>query len=123
MRIIVAPQALKGSLTATEAGQAIVLGIRAVDPEADVRIIPMADGGEGTVQAFVDATDGEIIAQTVMGPLDQPIEAFYGMLRDGKTAVIEMAACAGLPLLKPEQRDPRTTTTYGVGELIRAALD
>ena len=123
MRIVVAPQALKGSLTATEAGQAIALGIHAIYPEAEVTIIPMADGGEGTAQALVDATSGEIIAETVMGPLDQPVQAFYGVLGDGKTAVIEMAACAGLPLLKAEQRDPRITTTYGVGELIHAALD
>lgn len=123
MRIIIAPQALKGSLTATEAGQAIALGVHAVYPEAEVKIIPMADGGEGTVEALVDATGGEIIAATVTGPLGLPVEAFYGMLGDGKTAIIEMAACAGLPLLTPEQRDPRITTTYGVGELIRTALD
>jgi glycerate kinase len=119
MRIIVAPQALKGSLTATEAGQAIALGIHAVNPEADVQIIPMADGGEGTARALVDATGGEIIAQTVTGPLDQPVQAFYGALGDGKTAVIEMAACAGLPLLTPEQRDPRITTTCGVNVRLR----
>jgi glycerate kinase len=123
MRIIVAPQALKGSLTATEAGRAITKGIQAIYPEAEIEIIPMADGGEGTAQVLVDATGGEFIAQTVTGPLDQPVQAFYGILGDGKTAVIEMAACAGLPLLKPEERDPRITTTYGVGELIRAALD
>ena len=123
MHIVIAPQALKGSLTATEAGQAIATGVQAIYPEAEVKIIPMADGGEGTVQALVDATGGEVITQTVTGPLDQLVDAFYGILGDGKTAVIEMAACAGLPLLTPEQRDPRITTTYGVGELIRAALD
>jgi glycerate kinase len=123
MYIVVAPQALKGSLTAVEAGQAITIGVQTIYPQAEIRVIPMADGGEGTVQAFVTATGGEIIPQTAMGPLDQAVEAFYGLLGDGKTAVIEMAACAGLPLLKPEQRDPRRTTTYGVGELIRAALD
>jgi glycerate 2-kinase len=123
MHIIVAPQALKGSLTATEASQAIAKGVQAIYPEAEVKIIPMADGGEGTAQALVAATGGEIITQTVTGPLDQAVQAFYGILQDGKTAVIEMAACAGLPLLKPEQRDPQITTTYGVGELIRAALD
>jgi glycerate kinase len=123
MRIIVAPQALKGSLTAAEAGNAIATGIQAVYPQAEVQIIPMADGGEGTVQALVDATGGEIVTQTVRGPLGQAVQAFYGLLGDGKTAVIEMAACAGLPLLTPEQRDPCITTTYGVGELIRAALD
>jgi glycerate kinase len=123
MNIVVAPQALKGSLTAAEAGQAITIGIQAVYPQAEIQVIPIADGGEGTVQALVTATGGEIIPQTVMGPLDQTVQAFYGMLGDGKTAVIEMAACAGLPLLKPEQRDPRITTTYGIGELICAALD
>lgn len=123
MRIVVAPQALKGSLTAVEAGQAISIGIQTIYPQAEIQVIPMADGGEGTVQAFVTATGGKIIPQTVTGPLGQTVQAFYGILGDGKTAVIEMAACAGLPLLKPEQRDPRLTTTYGVGELIRAALD
>jgi glycerate kinase len=123
MRIVVAPQALKGSLTAVEAGQAISIGIQTIYPQAEIQVIPMADGGEGTVQAFVTATGGKIIPQTVTGPLGQTVQAFYGILEDGKTAVIEMAACAGLPLLRPEQRDPRRTTTYGVGELIRAALD
>jgi glycerate kinase len=123
MHIVVAPQALKGSLTAAQAGQAITVGIQTIYPQAEIRVIPMADGGEGTVQAFVTATGGKIVPQTVTGPLGQTVQAFYGILEDGKTAVIEMAACAGLPLLKPEQRDPRLTTTYGVGELIRAALD
>lgn len=123
MHIVVAPQALKGSLTAVEAGQAISVGIQTIYPQAEIQVIPMADGGEGTVQSFVLATGGKIIPQAVTGPLGQTVEAFYGILGDGKTAVIEMAACAGLPLLKPEQRDPRLTTTYGVGELIRAALD
>src|SRR5579884_3551351 len=109
MRIVVAPQALKGSLTAVEAGQAISIGIQTIYPQAEIQIIPMADGGEGTVQAFVTATGGKIIPQTVTGPLGQTVQAFYGILGDGKTAVIEMAACAGLPLLKPEQRDPRLT--------------
>jgi glycerate kinase len=123
MHIVVAPQALKGSLTAAQAGQAITVGIQTIYPQAEIRVIPMADGGEGTVQAFVTATGGKIVPQTVTGPLGQTVQAFYGILGDGKTAVIEMAACAGLPLLKPEQRDPRLTTTYGVGELIHAALD
>src|SRR5436305_2530495 len=123
MDIVVAPQALKGSLTAGEAGQAIKVGIQAVYPESQIHIIPMADGGEGTVQALMTARGGQMIWQTVMGPLDRKVQAFYGLLADGKTAVIEMAACAGLPQLKAEQRDPRRTSTYGVGELIRAALD
>src|SRR5437762_13629553 len=113
MRIIIAPQSLKGSLTAAEAGQAIVLGVQAVYPEAEFDIVPIADGGEGTVQALVDATGGEIVQQMVTGPLGTPVTAFFGLLRDGggrRTAVIEMAACAGLPLVPPDKRDPRITT-------------
>jgi len=123
MRIVIAPQALKGSLTAAETGQAIAQGARHVYPEADIDIIPIADGGEGTVQALVDATGGKLIASEVTGPLGDAVQAFFGLLGDGRTAVLEMASCAGLPLVPPEQRNPRITTTYGVGELIRAALD
>jgi glycerate kinase len=123
MRIVVAPQALKGSLTAAAAGQAIVEGVQAVYPEAEVAMIPVADGGEGTVQALVDATGGELIAQTVMGPLGEPVTAFWGLLGDKQTAAIEMAASSGLPLVPPERRDPRITTTFGFGELIYAALE
>lgn len=123
MRIIIAPQSLKGSLTAAEAGQAIAQGVRVVYPEAEIDIVPVADGGEGTVQALVDATGGELVQQTVTGPLGKPVAAFFGLLGDGRTAVIEMAACAGLPLVPLSQRDPRFTTTFGVGELIVAALN
>ena len=123
MRIVIAPQSLKGSLTAAEAGLAIAQGARAVYPQAEIAIVPVADGGEGTVQALVDATGGKIVQQTVTGPLGEPVTAFHGILGDGRTAVIEMAASAGLPLVPPEQRDPRITTTYGVGELILAALE
>jgi glycerate 2-kinase len=123
MRILIAPQSLKGSLTAAQAGQAIAQGVRVVYPTATIEIVPVADGGEGTVQALVDATGGKIIQQTVTGPLGEPVPAFLGLMGDGRTAAIEMAACAGLPLVPPERRDPRITTTYGVGELILAALD
>src|SRR6266568_9661074 len=123
MRIVIAPQSLKGSLSAAEAGLAIAQGVRAVYPEAEIDIVPVADGGEGTVQALVDATGGRIVQQTVTGPLGEPVKAFFGLLGDGRTVAIEMAACAGLPLVPPERRDPRITTTYGVGELILAALD
>jgi len=123
MRIVIAPQSLKGSLTAAEAGKAIAQGVRAIFPECEIEVVPVADGGEGTVQALIDATGGEIVQQTVTGPLGKPVQAFYGVMGDGSTAVIEMAACAGLPLVPPELRDPRITTTYGVGELIKAALD
>jgi glycerate kinase len=123
MRILIAPQSLKGSLTAAEAGSAIAQGVRAVYPEAEIDVVPFADGGEGTVQALVDASGGKIIQKMVTGPLGEPVQAFFGLMGDGSTAVIEMAACAGLPLVPPEKRDPRITTTYGVGELILAALD
>src|SRR5437660_12079823 len=123
MRIVIAPQSLKGSLTTAEAGQAIATGVRSVFPEAEIAIVPVADGGEGTVQALVDATGGKIVQQTVTGPLSTPVTAFFGLLGDGKTAAIEMAACAGLPLVPSGRRDPRITTTFGVGELILAALE
>ncbi len=123
MRIVVAPQSLKGSLTAAETGMAIAQGARAVYPEAEIVIVPVADGGEGTVQALVDATGGRIVEQVVTGPLGEPVTAFFGILGDDRTAAIEMAACAGLPLVSPSRRDPRITTTYGVGELILAALE
>ncbi len=123
MRIVVAPQSLKGSLTAAEAGMAIAQGARAVYPEAEIAIVPVADGGEGTVQSLVDATGGRIVEQVVTGPLGEPVMAFFGILGDDRTAAIEMAACAGLPLVPPSRRDPRITTTYGVGELILAALE
>ena len=123
MRILIAPQSLKGSLTAAEAGSSIAQGVQAVYAKAEIEIVPIADGGEGTVQALVDATNGKIIQQTVTGPLGKPVPAFFGLMGDGSTAAIEMASCAGLPLVPPDQRDPRITTTYGVGELILAALD
>src|SRR5216683_2425981 len=123
MRIVIAPQSFKGSLTAAEAGLAKAQGARVVYPEADIAIVPVADGGEGTVQALVDATGGRIVQQTVTGPLGEPVTAFFGLLGDGRTAAIEMAAASGLPLVPPDQRDPRITTTYGVGELILAALE
>jgi len=123
MRIVVAPQALKGSLTAAEVGQAIASGVQRMYPQAEIVMIPVADGGEGTVQTLVDATGGEIVQQTVMGPLGTSVSAFFGLLGDGETAAIEMASCAGLPLVPPEQRNPRITTTYGVGELLLAALE
>ncbi len=122
MHILIAPQALKGSLTAAQTGQAIAQGARAIFPTAEITIVPIADGGEGTVQALVDATSGTIIQQMVTGPLGEPVNAFFGLTGDGQTAVIEMAASSGLPLVPPEKRNPRITTTYGVGELIRAAL-
>ncbi|HEY1389836.1 MAG TPA: glycerate kinase [Ktedonobacterales bacterium] len=125
MYIVVAPQSLKGSLDAPYVGEAIAAGIRRVWPDAAIRVVPVADGGEGTVRALVAATGGTLHHATVTGPLGEPVDAEYGMLGSNRagTAVIEMAAASGLPLVPPEKRDPRVATTRGTGELMRAALD
>ena len=122
MKIVIAPDSFKGSLTALQVAAAIEVGLRRVFPAASIEKVPMADGGEGTVQSLVDATDGEILTAQVLDPFGNPIDAQYGILGDGITAVIEMAAASGLTLVPPDKRDPRVTTTYGTGELIRAAL-
>lgn len=123
MRIVVAPDSYKGSASALAVAQAMERGIRAVFPTAEVCKIPIADGGEGTVEALVIATGGQFRQTQVIGPLGDRVTAQWGILGDGETAVIEMAAASGLPLLAPDRRDPRVTTTYGTGELLRAALD
>jgi glycerate kinase len=123
MRILVAPDSFKGSLTAMEAAKNIKKGINSYDSKIDVELLPMADGGEGTVQSLVDATNGEIIEKEVNGPLGNKVKAFYGLLGDQKTAVIEMAAASGLPLVPEGKKNPLKTTTYGTGELIASALD
>lgn len=123
MRIVVAPDSYKGSLSAVGVANAMERGILAVFPEAQVHKIPIADGGEGTVEALVTATNGKILQQTVRGPLGAPVTAHWGILGDGQTAVIEMAAASGLPLIPKHERDPRLTSTHGTGELIKAALN
>lgn len=123
MRIVVAPDSYKGSVSALGVAQAMERGILRVFPDADVRKIPIADGGEGTVEALVTATGGTLHQLQVTGPLGERVASHWGILGDGQTAVIEMAAASGLPLIPPEQRNPRITTTYGTGELLRAALD
>ncbi|EHL79371.1 glycerate kinase [Bacillus smithii] len=123
MKIVIAPDSFKESLSALQAARAIEKGFRDVFPEAEYVLIPMADGGEGTVQSLVDATGGTVIEKRVTGPLGEPVDAFFGLLGDGKTAVIEMAAASGLHLVPNEKRNPLLTTTRGTGELIRAALD
>lgn len=122
MKFVIAPDSFKGSLTAKEAANAMATGIRRVFPDADYRLVPMADGGEGTVQALVDATGGQIIHVTVHDPFDQPTVAGYGLLGDGKTAVIEMAAASGLQFVNDQNRNPLVTTTHGTGELILDAI-
>src|SRR5438270_5160382 len=123
MRIVVAPNAFKGSLYALEAAEAVAEGLRAASSDADVALVPSADGGDGTVDALVAATGGELRRLRVHGPLNDPVDADYGLIDGGSTAVIEMAKAAGLALLPPEKRDPRVTTTYGVGELLQRAYD
>ncbi|MFL5272902.1 MAG: glycerate kinase, partial [Anaeromyxobacteraceae bacterium] len=123
MRVVVAPDSFKGSATALAVAEAIERGVRAVFAGAEVVKVPIADGGEGTVDALVVATNGRIEERTVRGPLGEPVRARWGVLGDGATAVIEMAAASGLPLVPKDRRDPRVTTTFGTGELVRAALD
>ncbi|MED4969045.1 glycerate kinase [Parageobacillus toebii] len=123
MKVIIAPDSFKESLSALEVANAIEKGFRDIFPEAEYVKIPMADGGEGTVQSLVDATGGRIVKTEVTGPLGDRVQAFFGMLGDGKTAVIEMAAASGLHLVPSEKRNPLVTTTRGTGELILAALD
>lgn len=123
MKVVIAPDSYKESLTAMEVATAIENGFKEIMPNAEYIKLPMADGGEGTVQSLVDATGGDIVTVEVMGPLGQPVTGFYGLLGDGSTAVIEMAAASGLHLVEPSERNPMLTTTYGTGELIKAALD
>ena len=123
MKIVIAPDSYKESLTAIEVATEIEAGFREIFPQAKYVKLPMADGGEGTVAALVAATGGSLVAQEVTGPLGEPIEAYYGLTGDGKTAVIEMAAACGLALVAPQLRNPLKSTTYGVGELIKGALD
>ncbi|MTI60041.1 MAG: glycerate kinase [Firmicutes bacterium] len=123
MKVMIAPDSFKGSLTALEVANHIKKGILKVFPNAEVLNVPMADGGEGTVQSLVDATDGEIIVKDVTGPLGDKVAASFGILGNGKTAVIEMATASGLPLVPEDKADPSITTTYGTGELIKHALD
>lgn len=124
MRIVLAPDSFKESLSAGEVCAALTRGIRRACPEAVIDAIPMADGGEGTVDALIGATGGALRQCTVTGPLGLPVTATWGLLGDDSgTAVIEMAAASGLALVPPERRNPLLTTTFGTGELIRAALD
>lgn len=123
MRIVVAPDSYKGSVSALGVAQAMARGIQRVFPDADVRKIPIADGGEGTVEALVAATGGQMHLIDVAGPLGERVSAFWGLLGDGRTAVIEMAAASGLPLVPADRRDPRLATSYGTGEIIRSVLE
>lgn len=128
MKIVIAPDSFKESLTALEVANAIEVGFRQVFPQAEYIKVPMADGGEGTVQSMVDATRGHLVDLEVTGPLGNRVMAQYGILgategQTSATAVIEMASASGLHLVPRDQRDPRYTTSFGTGELIKDALD
>ncbi|NUW63554.1 glycerate kinase [Cronobacter sakazakii] len=122
-KIVIAPDSFKESLSAMDVAKAIEAGFREIYPQANYVCVPMADGGEGTVEAMVAATGGQIITTPVTAPLGDKVDGFFGLLGDGETAVVEMAAASGLHLVPAAQRDPRITTSYGTGELILAALE
>lgn len=123
MKFVIAPDSFKESMTAKAAAVAIQAGLQKIYPGADYELVPMADGGEGTVQSLVDATEGEIITADVQNPLDETVSAFYGVLGDQQTAVIEMSAASGIQFVTTETKNPLITTTYGTGQLIKDALD
>ena len=123
MNILIAPDSFKDCLSARGVAAALERGIRNIWPDADCTLLPMADGGEGTVDSLVDATGGRRVEVTVLDPLMREIVSWYGLTGDGNTAVIEMAAASGLELLHKEERDPWITTTFGTGQLIGDALD
>lgn len=122
MKAVVAIDSLKGSLSSMEAGYALAEGIRRADSSAEVVVRPMADGGEGTVEALVAGMNGKTQTVTVTGPLGEPVECAYGWIESRKTAVIEMSGAAGITLVPDEKRNPLYTTTYGVGEVIKDAI-
>ena len=123
MKIVIAPDSFKESLSAMAVADAIEAGFKQVLPDATYIKLPMADGGEGTVQSLVDATGGHILPVEVTAPLGNKVQGFVGLLGDGKRAVIEMAAASGIHLVAPEQRNPLLTSSFGTGELILAALE
>ena len=122
-KYVVAPDSFKESMTAKEVCDAMEKGIKEADSAAEVIKVPMADGGEGTVDSLVDATQGQRVIVEVTGPLGNKISAYYGILGNGTTAVIEMAKASGLEIVEKKKRNPMITTTFGTGELIRDALD
>jgi glycerate kinase len=121
--IVLAPDSFKESMTAKEACEAMERGIRKANPAITCVQVPMADGGEGTLQSLVDATEGAVHALQVTGPLGNEVTAYYGITGDGRAGVLEMASASGLQLVPRQQRNPLVTTTYGTGQLIKACLD
>ncbi|HEX3777835.1 MAG TPA: glycerate kinase [Polyangiaceae bacterium] len=123
MRVVVAPNALKGSLSAFEAAQAIARGVRAASPSAEIISLPIADGGDGTSAVLIAARGGQTRDSIVADPLGRPVRGSYGLLDGGRTAVVDVATASGLALLKDDERDPLVATSRGTGKLISAALD
>ncbi len=123
MKVVIAPQSFKGSISALDAARAMEQGVKRVVNDAETVLVPVADGGDGTLETLVDATEGDIRSAKVTGPTGEPVEAEWGALGDGESAMIEMARTSGLALLSLDERDPLRTTTYGLGEIIREALD
>ena len=123
MKVVVGIDSLKGSLSSLEAGETVASGIRRVYPDAKIEVFPLADGGEGTVEALTLGMGGRFEEITVTGPLGEPVLSRYGVLPDGRTGVLEMASAAGITLVEQERRNPMLTTTYGVGEMIRDAIE
>ena len=123
MKVIIAPQAFKGALSGAQAARAIEEGLLRVFPQAETVLVPVADGGDGTLETLVEDAGGQVFTTQVTGPLSEPVPARWGIMDDGKTAVIEMAQASGLVLVPLDRRDPRNTTTLGTGQLIKEALD
>ena len=123
MKIVISPQTFKGAVSALDAARAIERGVLAAFPGAQTVLVPVADGGDGTLDALVDSTGGVMFRSTVTGPLGRRLEASWGVMGDGRTAVVEMARASGLALVPPRRRDPRITTTEGTGQIIKEALD
>ena len=123
MKIVIAPQGFKGSLSAMEAAKAIAKGVLAAEPQAEIALVPVADGGDGTLNALVDSTNGQVFRSIVTGPLGRAVEAQWGVMGDGQTAVVEMAQASGLVLVPFKHRNPLTSTTRGTGQIIKEALD
>ena len=113
MKIVISPQAFKGSITAMNAAKAIESGVKSVMPDCETILIPIADGGDGTLETLIDVMGGDIITEKVTGPLGSKVKANWGALSDQKTAIVEMASTSGLTLIKPKDLDPYKATTYG----------
>ena len=123
MKVVVAIDSFKGSLSSIEAGQAVKAGVLAAHPDANVIIKPLADGGEGTTDAFIEGLGGQRIDLTATGPMGSPVSCYYGYLEKDKTAIIEMASASGITLVPADQKNPLTASTRGVGEMILHALE